>query len=260
MSVTELETAYAEDFDDDEDYFEDFDDDESLLEENDELESLFADDFDDDDEDFDDDEAFDDDDETLSERRFRRRGRRFPRFRRGRTRYRSRGRPRFRRTTGRRTARVRTRSGRTTKVRLNQSFATAKDLNAFKVETKKAIANARKETKDNFTKLDTRLNKFTKTLDKKINSVDADHRKTRSRVRKIESSSRMSSLMPLLMGDPEVNTITFTDVPTADKKTVSAKVDYKDNNNMMLPLLLMSGSGGGGGMNDSALIAFALMK
>jgi len=268
MSVTELENVYAEDYED-EDSFEDFeDDDESIFEEDDDddddLESLLTGNFDNEDtgEDFDGDD--DDDDESLAERRFRRR--RFPKFRRRPARFKFRGRPRFSRARGRRIARVRTPSGRITKVRLNRSFATAKDLNAFKRETKKAITNARKETKDNFTKLDRRLNKFTKTLDSKINTIDSDLRKTRVRVKKIESTSRMSTMLPMLMGNPQIESFTLgvgaKDAGGVLQNTVPiTSVKYKDDNNMMLPLLLMSGSGGiGGGGDNSALLAFAMMK
>lgn len=258
MSVIDLETIYPEDFEDDEDFAEDFDDDEAFAED-DELESVLADAFDDDDEAFEedfDDEDFDDD-ESFAERR-RRRRRRFPKFRRRRARFRTRARPRFRRARGKRAAKVRTRSGRMTTVRLGRSFATARDVNAFKVETKKAIMNARKETKDNFTKLDVRLNKFTKTLDKKINVLDVDLRKTRGRVAKVENTSRMSTMLPLLMGNPEVKSIRFAEAPTAANKPFEASVEYKDDNSMLLPLVLMSGSGGSG--DNTALLALALAR
>ena len=274
MSLTQLEDLAGEEFVDDESLLDDFDDED--FDDDEDVEELFADDFGLDEDDFDDedfdDEDFDDegfDPESMAERRFRfrRRRRRMPRFRRRRSKFRSRGRPRFRRAKGRRTTRLRTATGQTARVNLGTSFATAKDLNAFKAETKKAIANARKETRDNFTKLDTRLNNFTKTLDKKINTVDADHRKTRARLKKVESSSRMSGLLPLLMGSPKIENLDLGDgvkIVDKDGKAVEAlpidSVKYKDDNNMLLPLLLTSGAGGGGGMNDTALLAIALMK
>lgn len=190
--------------------------------------------------------------------------RNMPRFQRQAARFATRANPQFRAAQGTRTTSLRSPSGKTTKVELGSAFATVKDLNAFKEETKKAIMTARQETKDNFTKLDGRLNTFTKTLDTKINTIDADLRKTVGRVTGIENSSRLSGLMPLLMGKPEIETISFSAAPEAGKP-IAATVKYKDDNSILLPLLLTgglggSGSGGSGGMDNMALLAIAMMK
>ncbi len=225
-----------------EDYLEDLDYDDSFLEyddDDDEEEFLFE-------EDDDWEEEWDDDDESedIAERR-RRRGI-WPRFRRRRKSWKRPG--GYKGVRGSRSVTARTPSGRTTQLNFNKRFAlkTAVDKQnkVFARDIKRNHTNVRKVSKD--------LSKNTATLDKKVNSL-------KSQAKKTQQQMQMSMMLPMLMkSDPQIETITLDD--TAKTVINVDKVDYKKADTMqsMLPFLLMSGGLGGGDSSNNLMLILAL--
>ena len=232
---------YAEEYEDTDDLLDVIDIEED--DDDDDEESYGFEDFDDDDdEEFGESEGFDDDDESLAELRFRRsRGRRrFPRFRKRRftTTHR---RPRsFQPVRSIRRAVVRTPSG-TAQIRLPKAVATRSSVNARLKEIKQEIARNTKAIK----KVDMTLEKNTSIVDKKVNAVRSDQRRSN---KKMKDSLQMAMMMPLLMqSKPKLDTMTVEVVGSDNDSPVDLKVTeqkYQSGNNNLLPLMMMMGSNG----------------
>lgn len=197
--------------------------------------------------------------ESLAERRRRRRyRRRFPVYRQRRYRRRYPRPRRYRRVRGIRRGIVRTPAG-AARVQLPKSVPTRASVdNRFK-EVKRETARAIKAV----ARVDRALEKNTSIVDKKVNAVSADLRRSTKR---LEKRIQQATLLPLLLqSPPQIETVELPPdaqqppSPAGQPRTVNVnKTNYKPSTSNILPLLLLSGGLGGGSGSSSSMLVLAL--
>lgn len=157
---------------------------------------------------------------------------------------------------------VQTPAGGRAAVKFQTPPAAASSVEQMQSDFKKALDAVRKD----ITGLDSRIEKNTATLDKKINAVDDRVIKLRKEMKAAQAQQGMSSILPMLLTPkPKLENVTFATAPAAGTVTAVTDSNFKKDDNL-LPLLLLTGglggtdSGGGmGGMNPM-MLAIMLMK
>ncbi len=197
--------------------------------------------------------------ESLAERRRRYRlRRRFPVYRRPRYRARYKRPRRYRGVRGIRRGIVRTPAG-TARVQLPKSVPTRASVdNRFK-EVKRETARAIKAV----ARVDRALEKNTSIVDKKVNAVSADLRRSTKR---LEQRIQQATLLPLLLqSPPQIATVELPpdkdqpQPPAGQPRTVKVnKTNYRSSTSNILPLLLLSGGLGGDSGSSSNMLVLAL--
>lgn len=146
-------------------------------------------------------------------------------------------------------------------VKFQNPPATARSVEQMQSDFKRALDAVRKD----ITGLDSRIEKNTATLDKKINAVDDRVVKLRKEMKAAQAQQGMSSILPMLLTPkPKLENVTFATEPAAGKPTAVSDSTFKKEDNL-LPLLMLTGglggsdSGGMGGMNPM-MLAIMLMK
>ncbi len=260
-------SQYTEEYEDtDAEYLDAFDIEED---DDDDDEEEFFDDYAEEDDDDDDEEAFgdfdslegydDDDGESLAERRrfrFRRRG--YPMFRRRRFRRRFRKPRRLRSVGAIRRAVIRTPAG-SARIRLPKAVATRSSVNSRLKEIKQEIGRNTKAIK----KVDTTLEKNTGIVDKKINAVSSDLRKSNKKMRE---QLQQATLMPLLLQKtPKIDTATLQNVdangnvvPGTDQHVKVTNHKFPKDSSSLLPLIFLMGGTDGGGSSNMLMMALIL--
>ena len=157
---------------------------------------------------------------------------------------------------------VQTAGGGRAAVKFQNPPAAASSVEQMQSDFKKALDAVRKDISG----LDSRIEKNTATLDKKINAVDERIIKLRKEVKAAQAQQGMSSILPMLLTPkPKLENVTFATTPAAGTATAVTTSTFAKEDNL-LPLLMLTGglggtdSGGGmGGMNPM-ILAIALMK
>ena len=157
---------------------------------------------------------------------------------------------------------VQTAGGGRAAVKFQNPPAAASSVQQMQSDFKKALDAVRKD----ITGLDSRIEKNTATLDKKINAVDDRVLKLRKEMKAAQAQQGMSSILPMLLTPkPKLENVTFATAPGAGTVTTVTDSNFKKDDNL-LPLLMLTGglggtdSGGGmGGMNPM-MLAIMLMK
>lgn len=126
-------------------------------------------------------------------------------------------------------------------VRFPKALATKESVDARVKELKQDIARNTAAIK----KVESTLDKNTAVLDKKINAVGSDLKKSMQQMQQM-------MILPMLM-KPELEKITFTGAPGIGENTVE-KASYKDGTTLLLPLMMMGGFGGTGTDSSSMMI------
>lgn len=143
-------------------------------------------------------------------------------------------------------AMIRTPAGEA-RVRFPKALSTQESVDARVKELKADIAHSAAAIK----KVESTLDKNTSVLDKKINTVGSDLKKSMQQM-------QMMSFLPMIM-KPELKSITFETLPKVAGQPVNVtKTEHTDGMMMMLPLMMMTGGFGGSGTDSTSMMIMVL--
>ena len=126
------------------------------------------------------------------------------------------------------------------------------------VATKESVDALEQQVNQNtrmLARLSQELEKNTAILDKKVTTLAAA-------ANAASQQNQMSMLLPMLIGEPALQSLTFAAAPAANTPVTVTNAQYEEDNNLFLLLALSGGSGGlfgnSGGGSNTALLALAL--